>query len=199
MAENRITEHEWSKNWNALKKRDFRVSQFPAAVCFHKSLPDRIQPPPPRVWRWDGSGLASLRGESWPTGHALTAQCRRVGGLCAGNYNNCHQAPQESCTCGIYAARRVDQLPEMDAAFICGEVYLWGVVVEHELGWRAQYAYPKNLVVPFWMMPVDEKEAQSHVEALVAYGVDIFIDDGKEQLPLWTKGSGYEQIGRAHV
>jgi hypothetical protein len=73
---------------------------------------------------------------------------------------------------------------------IWGEVYLWGVVVEHELGWRAQYAYPKNLVVPFWMMPVDEK-GQSHLEALVAYGVDILIGDGEEQLPLWKKRSGY--------
>ncbi len=159
-------------------------------------IPDYVSPIVAyRVWRWDGSGLASLMGENWPTGHALTAQCKRVRGVCVGSYNNCHQAPQESCTCGIYAARSLDQLPEIYAAFICGEVYLWGVVVEHELGWRAQYAYPKNLVVPFWMMPVDEKEARYHLEALVAYGVDIFIDDGKEQLPLWKKGSGYEPAG----
>jgi hypothetical protein len=26
-----------------------------------------------------------------------------------------------------------------------GEVYLWGKVVEHERGWRAQFAYPKTL------------------------------------------------------
>jgi hypothetical protein len=78
-------------------------------------------------------------------------------------------------------------------AYLCGEVYLWGVVVELKLGWRAQFAYPKNLVVPFKVIPVDEMEAKSHLEALVAYGVDIFIDDGKERLPLW--GSGYEPAG----
>ena len=172
-------------------------------------IPDYVSPIVAyRVWRWDGSGLASLRGESWPVGHALTAQCKRVRGLCVDSYNNRHQAPQQSCTCGIYAARSLDQLRafailvrEMGhAAFaICGEVYLWGVVVEHELGWRAQYAYPKNLVVPFEMMPFDEKEARSHLESLVAYGVDIFIDDGEKQLPLWKKGSGYEPAGLDHM
>ena len=163
------------------------------------NIPDYVSPIVAyRVWRWDGSGLASLiHGESWPTGHALTAQCKRVRGLCVGSNNNGHQAPQESCTCGIYAARSVDQLRGMvyRAFAICGEVYLWGVVVEHKLGWRAQFAYPKNLVVPFGMIPFDEKQARSHLEALVAYGVDIFIDDGKEQLPLWKKGSGYEPAG----
>jgi hypothetical protein len=34
---------------------------------------------------------------------------------------------------------------------ICGEVYLWGRLVEHELGWRAQFAYPKTLFLPLWI------------------------------------------------
>ena len=29
--------------------------------------------------------------------------------------------------------------------WVAGEVYLFGNYVEHELGYRAQYAYPKNL------------------------------------------------------
>ena len=42
-------------------------------------IPDYVSPIVAyRVWGWDGSGLASLSGESWPTGHALTAQCKRV-------------------------------------------------------------------------------------------------------------------------
>jgi hypothetical protein len=165
------------------------------------NIPDYVSPIVAyRVWRLGRSGLTSLsRGERWPTGHALTARCNRVAGLCVGSHNNGHQAPQESCTCGIYAVKSLGQLRRMRyAAFaICrepylwGEVYLWGVVVEHKLGWRAQFAYPKNLVVPFEMIPVDEMEAQSHLAALVAYGVDIFIHDGKWQLPLWEKGSGY--------
>jgi len=31
---------------------------------------------------------------------------------------------------------------------IYGEVYLWGRVVEHPAGWRAQFAYPKTLKLP---------------------------------------------------
>jgi len=30
---------------------------------------------------------------------------------------------------------------------ICGEVYLWGTVIEHRSGWRAQFAYPKSFVL----------------------------------------------------
>jgi hypothetical protein len=37
---------------------------------------------------------------------------------------------------------------------IHGEVYLWGTVVEHKLGWRAQFAYPKSLFLPPDAIPV---------------------------------------------
>jgi hypothetical protein len=49
------------------------------------------------------------------------------------------------------------------------------------------------------MIPVDVEEAQSHVQALVAYGVDIFINDGKEHIPLWKKGTGYESAGLEYM
>src|SRR5205807_86852 len=35
------------------------------------------------------------------------------------------------------------------------EVCLWGTVVEHEIGWRAEYAYPKSLVLPLSLLPHD--------------------------------------------
>lgn len=34
------------------------------------------------------------------------------------------------------------QIPEL----ILGEVYLWGKIIEHRHGYRAQYAYPKKLI-----------------------------------------------------
>ena len=115
------------------------------------NIPDYVSPIVAyRVWRWDGSGLASLvSGESWPTGHALTAQCKKVR-LWGRSHNKGHQAPQKSCTCGIYAARSLDQLRGIGyaafavcgEAYLSGEVYLLGVVVEHKFGWRAQFAYP---------------------------------------------------------
>ena len=46
---------------------------------------------------------------------------------------------------------------------IHGEVYLWGTVVEHELGWRAQFAYPKTLFLPPDLIPSDTKEMESRL------------------------------------
>lgn len=153
------------------------------------TIPDYVSPIiAHRVWQWDLAGLTSLNGERWHPGRAMTARC---------NAGDLHEPPQKCCSCGIYSARSMDQLHEIGyAAFaIYGEVYLWGTVVEHELGWRAEFAYPKSLVVPFEMIPVDANEAQNHLQALVAYGVDIFIDDGEEQIPLWKKSTGYELAG----
>jgi hypothetical protein len=167
-----------------------------------------------RVWQWDGSKLKSLNGESWYPRRPLTARCRL----------NCHQPPHPNCSCGIYAhkldfASRMPNLPWMPTLprmgalrrmpvfrmlatpkmrfpdHVAGEVYLWGTVVEHALGWRAQVAYPKSLVVPFAMIPTGAKQAQSWLQAFVAYGVDIFIDEGKCHIPVWTKKAGYNSAG----
>jgi hypothetical protein len=79
--------------------------------------------------------------------------------------------------------------------FVAGEVYLWGTVVEHALGWRAQVAYPKSLVVPFEIIPTGMKQAQFWLQAFVAYGVDIFIDEGIRHIPVWTEKAGYDSAG----
>jgi hypothetical protein len=55
------------------------------------------------------------------------------------------------CVCGIYAYKSQadtehgENAPTDDLR-VYGEVYLWGRVIEHEHGYRAQYAYPKSLV-----------------------------------------------------
>jgi CheY-like chemotaxis protein len=61
-------------------------------------------------------------------------------------------------------------------------VYLWGTVVEHKLGWRAQFAYPKTLVVG----PESLEELES-LKILVEYGADLFLAGEKGNVPLWTK------------
>ena len=48
---------------------------------------------------------------------------------------------------------------------IYGEVYLWGTVVEHELGWRAQFAYPKNLFLSPDALPFTLAEIRSRLQA----------------------------------
>lgn len=60
---------------------------------------------------------------------------------------NCEHVPEESCSCGFYAARRLRDVPNYEHGVAYGLVAMWGKVIEHNGGWRAQYAYPVNLTV----------------------------------------------------
>src|ERR1035437_2659532 len=88
-----------------------------------------------------------------------------------------HEPPQTDCTCGIYASKSRGQLRETgyERYGICGEVQMWGTVVEHKLGWRAQFAYPKALYLPLDILPFTLAEIRSRLEALALYGSDIFV------------------------
>ena len=65
-----------------------------------------------------------------------------------------HAAPHNDCQCGIYAANNIkeagryidngDRDPSCFTAL--GIVALWGRIVEHETGWRAQHAFPALLI-----------------------------------------------------
>lgn len=58
-----------------------------------------------------------------------------------------HEAPGRDCQCGIYAYKRTVPLEDSEKPYVCGEVNLWGRIIEHADGYRAQFAYPKRLVV----------------------------------------------------
>ena len=76
------------------------------------------------------------------------------------------QAPHLPCTCGIYAYKEKPRLlgeirvtygrplapPVSGLRLVYGEINLWGKVIEHEDGYRAQYGYPKRL----WCTPAIE-------------------------------------------
>jgi hypothetical protein len=66
-----------------------------------------------------------------------------------------HPAPQKQCHCGFYGFKdpvafmrqlpRASQLAralQSQDSSVYGAVWLWGRVIEHRSGWRAQYAYP---------------------------------------------------------
>ena len=73
--------------------------------------------------------------------------------------------PYLDCTCGVYAAKNIEHLRQLgyEGRGIRGEVHLWGTVVEHELGWRAQFAYPKTLFLPPHLIPSDTKEMEARL------------------------------------
>jgi hypothetical protein len=59
-----------------------------------------------------------------------------------------HRAPGKTCTCGIYAHKDPDRAIEYASEAgrsAWGAVALWGTVVEHHDGYRAEYAYPVRL------------------------------------------------------
>jgi len=156
------------------------------------NIPDYISPIiGHRVWQWDDAGLRSLNGKPWSPCKPLAAKCG------AGNAHDAHEPPQLDCTCGVYAAKNIEHLRQLgyEGRGIHGEVYLWGTVVEHELGWRAQFAYPKTLFLPPDLIPSDTKEMESRLGALAAYGTDIFIVGHGQSIPLCRKGSGFDAAG----
>lgn len=155
-------------------------------------MPDYISPIVAyRAWQLDATGLKSLCGELWHPGHQLAARCRTS---VRTNDHYVHNAPQMNCTCGIYAAKSHDDLTRAGyAGFeIHGEVYLWGTVVEHERGWRAEYAFPKELFLKIEMLPVRMSLLESRLRTLAAYGCDIHLVCKEGKIPLWVKRSGYE-------
>ncbi len=155
-------------------------------------IPDLISPIiGHRVWRWDAAGLRSLNGKPWSPRQPLAAKCG------AGNAHDAHEPPHLDCTCGVYAAKNIEHLRQLgyEGRGISGEVYLWGTVVEHRLGWRAQFAYPKKLALTPDLIPSDTKEMETRLEALAEYDTDVFIVGGGQQIPLCRKGSGFHAAG----
>lgn len=126
------------------------------------SVPDAIEPVVAwRYWRLGaGDGLLrSLTGrhQPWAPGRAFEARCRfddvdrsewryqLVGGFSP----DPHPAPHEGCTCGLYAARSLDDLRGQPlfglSRMVVGQVSLWGKVIPGQFGYRAQFAYPRRL------------------------------------------------------
>jgi hypothetical protein len=167
------------------------------------NTPDYISPVVAyRVWRWDATGLKSLNGEPWRPGRHLEARCRvapaprhmRV-------VDGADKVPDRNCTCGVYAAKNIEHLRQLGYADrgICGEVYLWGTVVEHALGWRAQFAYPKNLVLPLHLLPFTLAELNARLHVLSVFGTDIFVLRDGESVRLWRHATGYDADGLDYI
>lgn len=164
-------------------------------------IPDYISPVVAyRVWRWKETELKSLNGEPWLPGHHLEARCR-VAPAARHTAEAANEVPYRKCTCGIYAAKNSEHLRKIGYAdgSICGEVYLWGTVVEHKLGWRAQFAYPKSLGLPLELLPFTLAELNARLQTLIAFGTDIFVLRNGENIRLWKHAAGYDADGLDYI
>jgi hypothetical protein len=158
-----------------------------------------------RAWRWDAAGLKSLNGEPWLPGRPLEAACGAgARGTILGPVeaaDGAHESPHSDCTCGVYAAKNIEHLHNTRywQYGIHGEVNLWGAVVEHKFGWRAQYAYPKSFFLQPHAIPFRLTETNSRLKTLTAFGIDIVIAGDYESICLWKNGSGFDPAGLDYV
>jgi hypothetical protein len=142
-------------------------------------------------WRYRGLDparrlLSSLTGNLhvWQPGRAFEAECRFsrrdpsdtryqfVGGFKRAH----HSAPQEGCTCGIHAAGDLRNLRAKMlfglGLMVVGEVALWGKVIPGTRGYRAQFAYPRRLLV---VQRTADWDQSGTVAALGVYGVPVEV------------------------
>ena len=168
-----------------------------------------------RAWNWTAEGVTSLNGELWTPNVAFEAKCLHADDLRSMQAaaltseaqrfwkSKRHLVPDPSCTCGMYAGINMRHM--IDIGYIQrgihGEVWLWGRLYRHTLGWRAQFAYPRFFVVPANMIPFRFDEAQQRLKALVEFDLDIYLQPereasvGQEKIPFWVRDYGYSQQG----
>jgi len=139
----------------------------------------------------EGGGLTlrSVVYESrWPPRERLVAVCgRRPHWRLLARWRRVqpHEAPDERCECGIYAACapdlalsflfRLGLIRGVRSALI-GRVALWGRVIECERGWRATFAYPTQLYV--LRAPASRRQrpdARGLARDLAVYGVPVQV------------------------
>lgn len=57
-----------------------------------------------------------------------------------------HRSPEPGCTCGVHALKDPARLARAGrSSAVVGRVAMWGRVIEHAKGYRAEFAYPSRL------------------------------------------------------
>lgn len=129
-----------------------------------------------RGWKLYAKGykltLVSRNGIHWPMRQKLVAFCK--------DNELRHIAPDEHCSleCGIYAYNH--PTPGLSTGIVHGEVYLWGTILMSDLGYRAEYAYPKSL---YLVDNPDLKHRQEQIREQLEenYGVPVEIRQTEDE------------------
>lgn len=148
---------------------DLNHQQQPAADVARRppshtdtATPDAPTPPRPaaplmaitgwRLWRVDPTGILYPYGTALHTMwefNTTVAGCLRYP---VDAYLGRHQPPEIGCRCGLYAHKYRPAFAELHVRYtttvIVGLGSLWGRVIEHERGWRAQYGRLLAIVDP---------------------------------------------------
>jgi hypothetical protein len=110
------------------------------------SVEPRVIPEAVSAWRaWglsgsrDGSNvrLMPVAGSArpWSIAEPTRASCRR----------RHDRIPDVGCRCGLHAMHGREEIRRTRDPAVAGTVALWGRIVEHEHGYRAEWGYPQRL------------------------------------------------------
>ena len=84
------------------------------------------------------------------------------------------------CMCGIYACSAPPPSTDLflkGHIFVAGQVALWGRVVEHENGWRGEFAYPRALFcvtdMPGQEAPASDRQKARCLSELEEFAVPV--------------------------
>jgi hypothetical protein len=128
-----------------------------SGVALANGLRTEVASEPILAWRaWaltghrDGSNLllrpVAGRSRPWKPLEAAEAGCKHA---------RLHGAPHVSCSCGLHGTHGVEILRRTRTPAVLGRVALWGRVIEHEFGYRAQFGYPQRVALVcqfcFWV------------------------------------------------
>jgi hypothetical protein len=132
----------------------------------------------------------------WPADGPLRASCEAASRRLAAWVRHAlswssadHAAPRWGCQCGIYGLARPEDADVLDASprpqrtlladswQVVGAVLLWGRVIQHDHGYRAEYARPVKLLAA--SAALDTPEARSLMEAVAQrYEMHLVSDVG---------------------
>jgi hypothetical protein len=165
-------------------------------------IPDYLEPITAfRCWRVQANGVLSglAAAQPWAPKRTMVSVCNGHADARRGSPSE-HlteaggwlDAPVWGCVCGIYATLTLENADtELEnwrradpyygnvetPAYAVGEVSLWGRVIEHAVGYRAQFAYPKSLAV------VGDDALAEKVSTL--YGVPAVARQAQNPKPVW--------------
>lgn len=106
-----------------------------------------------RAWGLSPEGhLRSVSMSSeWKPKQITTAKCVDYGDgdeydeTCPKCGHHLHVAPVADCTCGLWCYKEASGLEAHSFSPILGQIALWGHIIEHEDGYRSEFAYPLTL------------------------------------------------------
>jgi len=169
--------------------------------------PDGIEPIIAwRAWRvGTPTYLASTNNNTrWVLGD-MTAECIKSVRMYIGFHDG--PAPSSECPdpgCGIYAVRQLEDLIDQPGVprvrelvnrqnYVVGQVALWGKIIEHERGYRAQYARPVSIGI-FDGSPTYTQSVLATYYGLKYVGAQSLADLAKHRQAQYGQGHHYTHI-----